>query len=170
MYFLDETGFKRGMSQSYGRSMKGERFYIPETKSKVSNHTLIMAMGLSKTVAPLLFKGAMNTKTFIKWLREDLLPELKKGDVIVMDNLAAHKSLEVKETIRQAGMIPVYLPPYCPDMNPIELLFSKLKRYVRSFYADNFNDLLRIIGQGLDFMKKRDFIGWYNHAGYCVTL
>lgn len=170
MYFLDETGFKRGMAQSYGRATKGERFYIPEPKSKAPNQTLIMAMGLHRTIAPFLFNSAMNSGIFIKWLTEELIPSLKKGDAIVMDNLTAHRTVEVQKVILDAGMIPVYLPPYCPDMNPIEFLFSKLKRYVRSFYTENFDDLLKIIKKGLRFMKKRDFMGWFKHAGYCVTF
>ena len=128
--FVDETGVTTAMTPAYGRAPRGERVEASEPASWESV-TVIAAMGLGGVKAPLAFEGAMNGATFLMYVEQVLVPALRRGDVVVFDNLSSHLSPEVSEAIEKAGASVLPLPPYSPDFNPIEEMFSKFKEFLR---------------------------------------
>ena len=127
LVFIDETWTKTNMARTRGRAPKGQRLvaYVPHGHWKTS--TFVGALRCTGLTAPLVIDGAMNGETFVAYVEQFLVPTLSPGDVVVMDNLPGHKVAGAREAIERAGATLRYLPPYSPDLNPIELLFSKLK-------------------------------------------
>jgi len=132
LVFLDESGANTQMTRWRGRSQVGQRLvaHVPHGHYKTS--TLIAAIRLEGPCAPWIFDGPMNGEMFLAWVRQGLVPVLKKGAVVIMDNLATHKVQGVSEAIEEAGARLIYLPPYSPDYNPIENMWSKIKQILRS--------------------------------------
>jgi transposase len=119
--------------------------------------------------APLVVDGAINGEVFLGYVRQQLTPTLLYGDIVVMDNLAAHKVAGVRQAIEAAGARLVYLPPYSPDMNPIELVFSKFKWLVRSAAERTVASLWRLCGQLLDQFTQAECRNYFRHCGYAAT-
>ena len=110
--------------------------------------------------------GAMNTAAFVAYLARVLVPTLRRGQIVVLDNLSAHRSPQVARVLRQAGCRVAYLPPYSPDCNPIEEMFSKVKHTVRKAEARDHDALVRAVGAALATVTPRDAYGWLRHRGY----
>ena len=157
------------MTRRYGRAPKGERVdaAVPHGHWKVL--TLTAAVRLGGVGACLVFDGATNTTCFETYVRECLVPTLKAKDVVVMDNLSCHKTAEVERLIRSVGAEVRYLPPYSPDLNPIEELFSKLKEFLRSAAARTVDALIDAFGDALRSITPSNILGWFNHCGYRYT-
>ena len=130
--------------------------------------TVIAAMGLDGVRAPLAFAGAINAATFLAYVEQVLVPALRRGDVVVFDNLKSHLAPAVFEAIERAGATVLPLPPYSPDFNPIEEMFSKFKGFLRRVGARAKEHLYEAIGEGLREVTPQDILGWFRHAGQCV--
>jgi transposase len=163
LVFVDETGVTTAMTPAYGWAPKGERVEASAPASWESV-TVIAAMGLGGVGAPLAFEGA----TFLMDVEQVLVPALRRGDVVVFDNLSSHLSPEMSGAIERAGASVLPRPPYRPDFNPIEEMFSKFKEFLRRVEARAKEHLYDAIGEGLREVTPQDILGWFRHAGLCV--
>jgi transposase len=168
LVFVDETGVTTAMTPAYGRAPRGERVESSAPASWESV-TLIAALGLDGVRAPLAFPGSVNAATFESYVEQVLVPALRRGDVVVFDNLTSHLGPAVAESIERAGASVLRLPPYSPDYTPIEEMFSKFKEFLRRIGARARGDLYEAIGQGLRKVTVRDILGWFRHAGLCAS-
>jgi transposase len=168
LVFVDETGVTTAMTPAYGRAPKGERVEASAPASWESV-TVIAAMGRDGVRAPLAFPGALNAATFQSYVEQVLVPALHRGDVVVFDNRSSHLGPAVFEAIERAGAVVMPLPPYSPDFNPIEEMFSKFKQFLRRVGARAKEHLDDAIGEGLREVTPQDILGWFRHAGLCVV-
>lgn len=128
--------------------------------------TMISSVRLDGTTACMTIKGATNTEVFHAYVREILLPSLRPGDIVVMDNLRPHKNARTIALIEQAGAEVRFLPAYSPDLNPIEMMWSKLKALLRKAQARTHSDLLSAIASSLACVSPQDALAWFAHCGY----
>jgi transposase len=168
LVFVDETGVTTAMTPNYGRAPRGERVEASAPASWESV-TVIAAMGLDGIRAPLAFPGSVNAATFESYVEQILVPALRRGDVVIFDNLTSHLSPAVFEAIGRAGASVLPLPPYSPDYTPIEEMFSKFKEFLRRVDARARDHLYDAIGDGLRQVTQQDILGWFRHAGLCAT-
>jgi len=166
LVFLDESGINTGMTRLYGRGFKGERVieYVPDVRFKRTS--ILSSIRLDGSCVPTVFSGSLNGELFKKYLKDFLVPTLAKDDIVVMDNLSSHKVVEVKEIIESSGATLLYLPPYSPDLNPIEPMWSKIKAYLRKIKARTVDILFESIAEALRLITKTDIKGWFKHSGY----
>ncbi len=150
LVFIDETGASTKMARLRGRAPRGERCVAPIPHGHWKTTTFTAGLRLNGMVAPMVLDGAMNGDAFIAYVEQVLVPELTKGDVVVMDNLPAHKVTGVRIAIEAAGATLRYLPAYSPDFNPIENAFSKLKARLRKEAARTIDDLWDAIAVAID--------------------
>jgi transposase len=164
--FLDETWAKTNMTRTYGRSLRGTRLvqYVPN--GRWQTNTFLGAMRSTGFVAPLCVEGAINGRIFLAWVEQHLVPTLKQGDVVVMDNLSSHKVKGVVEAIAAVGAEVRYLPPYSPDLNPIELAFSKFKKLLRDGAQRTIEKLTELCGRVLDLFTEHECRNYLRHCGY----
>ena len=132
LVFLDETWVKTNLTRPRGRALRGERVIDSVPHGHWKTTTFLAALRCTGLTAPLVVDGAINGAIFLSWVQQQLAPTLHTGDIVVMDNLSAHKVAGVREAITAAGARVLYLPPYSPDLNPIETVFSKFKWLIRS--------------------------------------
>jgi transposase len=165
--FVDETGVTTAMTPAYGRAPSGERVDASAPASWESV-TVIAAMGLDGIRAPFASPGGTDAATFQAYVERVLVPALRKGDVVVFDNLAAHLRPEVTEAIERVGASVLPLPPYSPDFNPIEEMFSKFKEALRRLGARAKDHLYEAIGEALRGVTLADILGWFRQAGSCA--
>ncbi len=165
--FVDETGVTTAMTPAYGRAPSGERVDASAPASWESV-TVIAAMGLDGVRAPFASPGGTDAATFQTYVEQVLVPALRKGDVVVFDNLAAHLRPEVTEAIERVGASVLPLPPYSPDFNPIEEMFSKFKEALRRLGARAKDHLYEAIGEALRGITLEDILGWFRQAGSCA--
>lgn len=166
LVFLDECGVNTGMTRLYGRAKGQVRVvdYVPDVR--FHRTTILSSVRLDGTTVPFAFKGALNGKLFVAYITEILVPTLKKGDIVIMDNLSSHKVAGVAEAIKNAGASILYLPPYSPDLNPIELMWSKLKSFLRKAKARTADLLMDAIGEAFDTISTLDIQHWFEKNGY----
>jgi transposase len=164
--FIDESGVNTNMSRRYARSLQGSRAHdaIPLNRGKTT--TIVSSVRLDGTTVSMLIDGAMNGEKFKDYVQNHLAPQLHKDDVVVMDNLACHKVAGIRETIEGVGAHVAYLPPYSPDLNPIEEMWSKFKAYLRKVKARSHNSLLPAISAAFQLVCTDDISGWFRHSGY----
>jgi transposase len=167
LVFVDETGVTTAMTPAYGRAPSGERVEASAPASWQSV-TVIAAIGLDGIRAPLAFPGGTDAATFQTYVEQVLVPALREGDVVIFDNLAAHLRPEVTEAIERAGASVLPLPPYSPDFNPIEEMFSKFKECLRRLGVRTKDHLYDAIGEALREVTIQDILGWFRQAGSCV--
>lgn len=167
--FIDETGATTNMVRRYGRCARGERLVAAAPAGHWRTTTFVAGLRASGIVAPLALNGPMTGEAFKAYVGQMLTPVLQPGDVVVMDNLAAHKVAGVREAIRAAGASVLYLPPYSPDLNPIEQLFAKLKALLRSAAARTRDALWDAIGQTLDAFSETECRNYLANCGYELT-
>jgi transposase len=170
LVFLDETSAKTNMVRLYGRSPQGQRLVEKVPYGHWKSTTFLAALRSTGLTAPMVIDGAMNGPLFLAYLQQILTPTLKPGDVVVMDNLPAHKVAGVKEIVEKAGAQVLYLPPYSPDLNPIELVFSKLKWLLRSAQERDVEKLWKTCGVLMDRFSPDECRNYLNHCGYRATL
>ena len=166
LVFVDETGVTTAMTPAYGRAPKGERVEASAPASWESV-TVIAAIGLDGVRAPLAFAGGTNSVTFQTYVERVLVPALREGDVVIFDNLSAHLRPEVTEAIQRAGARVLPLPPYSPDFNPIEEMFSKFKESLRRIGVRAKDHLYDAIGEALRGVTSENSLGWFRQAGSC---
>ncbi len=166
LVFLDETWLKTNLTRPRGRAPLGARLvcHVPHAHWKTT--TFLAGLRTSGLVAPLVVDGAINGDLFRRYLEQHLAPTLSAGDVVVMDNLNAHKVAGVREAIEAVGAQVWYLPPYSPDLNPIEQVFSKLKWLVRSAQERTVEALWHRCGQLTHRFPEHECRNYFRHSGY----
>ena len=169
LVFLDESGVNIDMVRRYGRAKNKNRVndYAPINTPKKT--TLVSSVRLDGTQAYEFFQGSLNGKNFLSYVKNTLIPTLKKGDIVVMDNLSCHKVKGVKEAIEEAGASVLYLPPYSPDFNPIEMMWSKIKALLRNWKTDTPELLHSVIPDAFSSISVSDISGWFTASGYCSS-
>ncbi|MCL2477746.1 IS630 family transposase [Candidatus Bathycorpusculum sp.] len=166
VYWFDESGANCGMTRLYGRSFSYERIYEYVPDVRFERVSIMGALGLEGFVAPLTFRGALNKEVFGEYVRQGLAPVLKAGDVFVLDNSSVHRAADVLLPLVGKGVVVVFLPPYSPDLNPIELAWSKIKAYLRKVKARTMDELKTAILQAMKTITEIDIAGWITHCGY----
>lgn len=154
------------MARLYGRQYGGARAKDSAPTSHWCTTTLIAAVGTAGALAPMMIEGPIDGEVFVAWVRELLIPSLTPGDVVVMDNLSCHKDPEATRLLETAGMTVAFLPPYSPDLNPIERMWSKIKALLRGAKARTAETLEAAVAAALDAVTTEDIAGWYRYCGY----
>lgn len=167
--FIDEAGSNLAMTRLYGRAAPGERVFDSVPKNYGENISMLACLSLSGIAAPMTIDGAVDGIVFKVYVEQVLCPTLSEGDVVVMDNLSAHKVSGVRELIESRGAKLVFLPPYSPDMNPIEKCWSKIKTYLRAAKARSRETLEKALAEALRLITKEDAAGWFASCGYPVN-
>jgi transposase len=167
--FLDESGAQTSMARTRGRAPKGERVVAKVPGGHWHIVTMISAVRTSGPFAAASIVGATDSDVFRAYVREVLVPQLRPGDVVMMDNLAPHKAAGVREAIESAGAELRYLPPYSPDFNPIENVWSKVKGRLRSLAARTVDSLHDAIGAAVATVTPNDCVGFFQHCGYAAS-
>lgn len=158
------------MSRSYARSPKGERAYGYRPYQKGKNTTIISTLGFDGIVATMVIDGYMDGDAFLAYVQQVLVPALSSGKVVVMDNLSSHKVSGVSEAIKNAGADILCLPPYSPELSPIENCWSKIKSILRKVAARDEDSLQEAIENSLNSVTSNDALGWFKNCGYCIAL
>jgi transposase len=166
LVFVDEMGTNISLSPLYGWSRKGERAYCSVPRNRGKNTTLLSSMSVEGMGSSLAVEGATNREVFETYVELILAPTLHRGQVVVMDNLTAHKGERIRELIEGQGCELVYLPPYSPDFNPIEEAFSKIKGLLRKAEARSREALLEAMGIAISALSAEDARGYFEHCGY----
>lgn len=168
LVFIDESGANTQMTRWRGRAPEGRRLVATVPQGHYQTSTLIAALGLAGVRAPWLFEGPMDGEMFLAWVRQGLVPVLHRGDWVILDNLAIHKVAGVREAIEQAGACLLYLPPYSPDFNPIENMWSKIKQRLRGAEARTSEQLLAAAKTAFESISPADCRGFFLHAQYAT--
>jgi transposase len=167
--FLDESHAKTTMTRRYGRAPRGERVVDPVPAGKYHATTMLEALRRDATIAAMVYEGGTDVSVMQAFVEGGWRRILRPGDIVVMDNLSAHKDARVVAAIESAGAIVCHLPPYSPDLNPIESMWSKVKAILRSLKARTAEALLDAIGVALRSVTTTDAEGWFAHCGYGNT-
>lgn len=154
------------MTPQYGRALAGQRLLDTVPGGHWNTTTMISAIRLEGVATAMVTEGATNTLVFTGFLESFLVPALRPGDIVVMDNLSSHKASYVAEAIEAVGAEVWYLPPYSPDFNPIELMWSKVKSHLCRIAARTKQTLITAIGKALNAVTPEDLTGWFTHDGY----
>jgi transposase len=166
LVFIDETGTATDMARLYGRGHRGKRVIGKVPYGHWKTTTFVAALRNHAVTAPFVIDKPMNGTIFRTYVERCLAPTLRSGDIVVMDNLAAHKVEGVRQTIEATGAKLLYLPPYSPDLNPIELFFAKLNALLRKAAERSVPALWDKIGELLDAFKPDECANYFHHAGY----
>ncbi len=170
LIFIDETRAKTNMTRLRGRALRGQRVIDKTPHGHWKTTTLIAALGIEGMRCSTVVDGAVNGNVFEAFVEHVLVPELREGDIVIMDNLSSHKSPRIRTLIESAGARLQFLPPYSPDLNPIEMIFSKIKQALRSM-ACRTRDALWSAMQGvLDRVTPSDAINCFRHCRYPLRL
>jgi len=167
--FIDETWTKTNMAPLRGWGPCGARVKAKAPFGRWKTMTFIAALRCDRIDAPCLFDGPINGEAFLAYVRDLLVPTLKPGDVVIMDNLGSHRGKLVRQAIRQAGAKLLFLPKYSPDLNPIEQVFSKLKHMLRRAQARSYEGLLNAIGELLEVYAPDECGNYLRNSGYGVV-
>lgn len=166
LVFIDETATNTKMARMRGRCRRGERLIGCAPHGDWKTLTFVAALRRKGMVAPLAVDGPMNGETFLAYVRQGVAPTLRRKDIVMMDNLGAHKIAGVRQAIEAVGATLRYLPKYSPDLNPIEMSFSKLKAFLRKAAKRTVPDLTRCIGSFLPTLSAEECGNYFSHAGY----
>jgi len=168
LVFVDESGANTKMTRLRGRALGGQRLLAHVPHGHYQTNTLISGIRLGGPCAPWLFGGAMNGEMFLAWVRQGLAPTLRPGDVVILDNLATHKIQGVRDALEAVGARLLYLPPYSPDFNPIENLWSKIKQSLRSHAPRTEEELLRAANSAFNSISSADCKGFFFSAQHAT--
>jgi transposase len=166
LVFIDETGLSTKMARLRGRALRGERCRAGIPHGHWKTTTFVGGLRLTGMTAPFVYDGAMNGVVFLAYVEQVLVPTLKPGDIVVMDNLPAHKPAGIREAIERAGATLSFLPPYSPDFNPIENAFSKLKALLRARAERTIPALWNAVGSIVDLFTQAECANFFKAAGY----
>ncbi len=164
--FVDETGARTNLARLRGRSLSGQRLHAAIPWGHWKTTTFVAGLRTTGLTAPMVLDGAMNGAAFKAYVEQLLAPSLAPNDIVIMDNLSSHKVAGVREAIKAAGAFLLYLPAYSPDLNPIELAFSKLKALLRKAAPRSVDELWRVIANLLDEFSPQECLNFINHDGY----
>jgi transposase len=166
LVFIDETGASTKMARLYGRAPRGQRLRAGLPHGHWKTTTFVGALRLTGMTAPMVLDGPMTGAWFLAYVEQVLVPTLRPGDVVILDNLPAHKAIAVRQAIEAAGARLLFLPPYSPDFNPIENAFAKLKALLRRAAARTVDELWRVIGDSLDAFSPAECANYFASTGY----
>ena len=166
LVFIDETGTTTKMTRLRGRSKRGKRLHAAAPFGHWGTQTFIAALRSDGLTAPWVLNGPMNREAFDIYVETQLAPTLYQGDVVILDNLAVHKSERAAKALKARGAWFLFLPPYSPDLNPIEMAFSKLKAHLRKVGARTIDALWRAVGNICDLFSPEECWNYLNAAGY----
>lgn len=166
--FIDESGVNLGFTRLFGRATPGQR--VAEASPGISgpHYTVVAAVGLGGVQAPWLLEGAMNAVSFETYVEQILAPTLRVGDWVLLDNLSVHKGSPVRSAIEARGAQIIFLPPYSPDLNPIELCWAKVKTALRAAKARTWDALVDALASALRSVSPDDVEAWFIHCGYAL--
>ena len=167
--FLDESGVTTDLLRRYGRSGRGVRLRDFTPLSHWQTHTVIAGLRVDGLHAPAVFDGPIDNPTFLAYVEQVLVPTLRPGDVVVLDNLAVHKQPAVHTAIEAVGAHLRFLPPYSPDFNPIELAFAKLKAFLRAARPRTFDQVVELMALALELFSPSECLNFVRHCGYRVS-
>ena len=166
LVFVDESGAKTNMTRLYGRAMAGQRAIDDTTSGHWCTTTMISSVRFDGSTACMVVDGATNKDVFEAYIEQILLPTLKAGDIVILDNLSAHKSRHARKLIESVEAELWYLPAYSPDLNPIEKMWSKIKSILRTLKARTKDALIGAIAKALEMVTANDAKGWFESCGY----
>ena len=169
LVFVDECGTHTSLAPIYGYAPKGERLRLPVPRGRGKNTTLLSSMTVEGMGPSLAVEGATTARVFETYVEKVLVPSLKEGQVVVMDNLGAHRPKRIRELIERRDCELIYLPAYSPDYNPIEEAFAKVKNLLRKASARTKEALVEAMGAALVAVSAADARGFFEHAGYRAT-
>jgi transposase len=169
LWFLDESGVYLGMTRRYGWATTNKRVLDSVPTNYGTAWTMVAMIGLRGVHAPWLLEGAMDGDAFATYIERVACPVLRPGDIVIMDNLSAHKRSDIAELIQARGACVEYLPPYSPDFNPIELCWSKVKQALRCAKAKTADALLTALADALRSVSISDIVHWLRHCGYACA-
>ena len=166
LVFLDESGLKTNMTRLYGRAYKGARCHDAAPCGRWETITLLSSVRLDGTTESVLFEGAVDRKMFDAYIKEVLAPQLRPGDIVIMDNLNAHKSADALKAVQLCQAEILFLPAYSPDLNLIEKMWSKVKQILRGMKPRTNEELFCSTGAALGMVTASDAQGWFESCGY----
>ena len=166
LIFVDEMGANTSLSPLRAWSRRGERAHCSVPRNRGKNTTLLSSMSVEGMGPSMAVEGTTDREVFESYLQEVLAPSLRRDQIVVMDNLSAHKGERVRELVESTGCKLLYLPPYSPDLNPIEEAFSKIKGILRKAEARSREALVKAMGRALDAITLQDARGFFDHCGY----
>jgi transposase len=169
LIFIDETWTKTNMTRSHGWARRGERLVDKIPHGHWNTSTFLAALRHDRIDAPWLLDGPINGESFLVYVERVLVPTLKPGDIVILDNLGSHKGKAVRDAVRAAGARLIFLPKYSPDLNPIEQVFAKLKTLLRKAAARTVDAVSAAIGQLLDNFTPQECANYLRNAGYAST-
>ena len=170
LVFVDECSTNIALTRLYARAPRGERAYGKAPRNWGKNITLISSLSADEGIgAAMSVEGATDGAAFETYVKHFLAPTLRRGQIVVMDNLQVHKIKRVRDLVEGAGAEVLFLPPYSPDFSPIEEAFSKVKGILRRIGARTREALLEATSEALDAVSRTDAVGWFGHCGYHVT-
>lgn len=167
--FLDESGVTTDLIRRYGRSPRGQRLVDHAPFGHWQTYTILAALRRDGLTAPAVFDGPIDNDSFLAYIEQMLVPTLRPGDIVVLDNLAVHKQPAVRTAIEQRGATLRLLPPYSPDLNPIEQVFAKLKAFFRAARPRTFDQICRLFATALDFFTATECAAYLRHCGYSAA-
>lgn len=156
------------MTRRYGRSLKGERCYDSAPSGHWESVTILSALRLNGSTESIVFDGAVDGKMFDEYIKVFLAPTLQPGDIVIADNLRVHKSINAHNAIKEKKAEFIFLPPYSPDLNPVEKMWSKIKQILRGIKARANEELFEGIGKALELVSASDAEGWFESCGYAI--
>jgi transposase len=166
LVFIDETGTNTKMTRARGRCERGERLRSKAPFGHWKTQTFVAGLRSSALTAPWVIDAPMDRTIFETYVRTQLVPTLQEGDIVILDNLPAHKSPAAEQAIREQGAWLIFLPPYSPDLNPIEMAFAKLKARLRAMAMRTIDELWKAIGQICDLFAPQECANYFKAAGY----
>lgn len=169
LVFIDEAGVNLSMTLAYGRAMRGERVVEHRPSIRTAKTSIVGAITTQAVLSICTVSGSYNADRFLEWLTTELLPKLPTGKILVWDNVKFHSNAAVLAAVAAAGCRVLKMPPYSPDLNPIEECWSKLKQFVRAAKARTQGALEVSLQMGAEMIETSDLIGWIGHAGYHVA-
>jgi transposase len=167
--FIDESGSNLSFTRRYGRAPAGARVSERAPRNYGQQTSVISTVGLAGASATFTVEGAVDTAVFNVYVEQVLRPTIEAGDILVLDNLSAHRASSLEQVAAECGASVVWLPPYSPDFSPIELMWSKIKTYLRAAKARTREELERALTTALALVTPDDCEGWFSHCGYRVT-
>lgn len=169
LVFLDECGVNTDMTRLYGRAVGKKRVHDHAPLKTPKKTTIVSSVRLDGSTAYKYFQGSLNGDIFMNYIKETLVPTLHVGDIVIMDNLPCHKVKGVAEAIADAGAVLLPLPPYSPDFNPTEMMWSKIKSLLRKWKPRDIQSLHSLISKAFSAVSISDIAGWFSACGYSLS-
>lgn len=167
--FIDEAGVTTTLTRLFGRAAPGERIGEAVSKNYGQSTSVVSLLGVGGVETTMVIEGAVDTLVFDAFCEQCLRPGLQIGDVVVLDNLGAHRASHIEATVRASKAKVIWLPPYSPDFSPIEPMGAKLKTHLRKVKARTNAELDRAVAEGVQLITESDCRGWFKHCGYKVA-